>query len=86
MTSKPTKDEGFANSLRDVGPYLGLGLQLAVTIVVMVLIGDWLDSKFKTNYLFTLIGGFVGIGVGMYNLIKTVNDLEKKNKKKDEAK
>lgn len=86
MYSKPTKDEGFVNSLRDVGPYLGLGLQLAVIIVVMVFIGDWLDSKFKTNYLFTLVGGFVGIGVGIYNLIKTVNDLEKKNKNKDEAK
>lgn len=86
MSSKPTKDSGFSNSLRDAGPYLGLGLQLAVTIVAMVYLGDWLDSKLGYHYIFTLIFGFLGIGAGMYNLIKTVNDLEKKNKKKDEVK
>lgn len=86
MSSKPFKDQGFANSLRDVGPYLGLGLQLAVTIVAMVLIGDWIDSKLGYKYIFTLIFGILGIAIGMYNLIKTVSDLEKRNKKKDEVK
>jgi len=86
LSSKPFKDQGFANSLRDVGPYLGLGLQLAVTIVAMVLIGDWIDSKLGYKYIFTLIFGILGIAIGMYNLIKTVSDLEKRNKKKDEAK
>jgi F0F1-type ATP synthase assembly protein I len=86
LPSEPKKDSGFINSFRDVGPYLGLGLQLAVTIVVMVFIGDWLDSKFNQKYIFTLICGFLGIGIGMYNLIKTVNELEKKNKRKNETK
>ncbi len=83
MHPKPKEDSGLANSFHDAAPYLGLGLQLAVTIVVMVLIGDWLDSKFNCNHIFTLIFGFVGIGVGMYNLIKTVYDLEKKKKDED---
>lgn len=82
MSDQKDKDPGFANTLRDVGPYLGLGLQLAITIVVMVLIGDWIDSKFGFRYVFTLIFAFLGIGAGLYNLIKTVNDLEKKNKDK----
>lgn len=82
MSDKIDKDTGFANTLRDVGPYLGLGLQLAVTIVVMVFIGDWLDSKLGLHYIFTLVFGFLGIGAGLYNLIKTVNDLERKNKDK----
>jgi F0F1-type ATP synthase assembly protein I len=85
LPSKPVKDSGFTNSLREVGPYLGLGLQLAITIVVMVLIGDWLDKRFNQKYIFTLIFGILGIGVGIYNLIKTVNDLDKKNKNKDEV-
>ena len=83
MHPKPKEDPGLANSFRSAAPYLGLGLQLAVTIVVMVLIGDWLDSKFSSNHIFTLIFGFVGIGVGMYNLIKTVYDLEKRKKDED---
>jgi F0F1-type ATP synthase assembly protein I len=85
LTSKPIKDQSFVNSIREAGPYLGLGLQLAVTIVVMVFIGSWLDSEFKFHYIFTLIFGFLGIGIGIYNLIKTVNDLESKNKKKNET-
>ncbi|MBK7228360.1 MAG: AtpZ/AtpI family protein [Ignavibacteriales bacterium] len=80
MAQKPEDNSGFAKSLRDVGPYLGLGLQLAATIVLMVLLGSWLDKKFGLKYILTLILGLLGIGVGMYNLIKTVNDLEKRDK------
>jgi F0F1-type ATP synthase assembly protein I len=84
MPQKPEDNSGFAKSLRDVGPYLGLGLQLAVTIVALVLLGSWLDKKFQLGYLLTLIGGILGISMGIYNLIKTVNDLEKRDK--DETK
>ncbi|HQF43428.1 MAG TPA: AtpZ/AtpI family protein [Ignavibacteriaceae bacterium] len=77
---KPDENSGFAKSLREAGPYLGLGLQLAVTIVAMVFLGSWLDKKFDSRYLFTLLGGIFGISIGIYNLIKTVNDLEKRRK------
>lgn len=86
MKQKPEDDSGFAKSMRDVGPYLGLGLQLAITIVASVLLGSWLDNKFSQNYTFTLILGFLGIGIGLYNLIKTVSYLEKRSKTKDEKK
>jgi F0F1-type ATP synthase assembly protein I len=81
---KPESDSGIAKSLRDVGPYLGLGLQLAITIVAMVLLGSWLDKKFNLNYTLTLVMGLFGTGIGLYNLIKTVTDLEKRNKSKNE--
>lgn len=77
---KPDENSGFAKSIREVGPYLGLGLQLAVTIVGFVLIGNWLDKKYDSSYLYTIIGGVLGISIGIYNLIKTVNDLDKRNK------
>jgi len=86
MAFKPESDSGIAKSLRDVGPYLGLGLQLAITIVAMVLLGSWLDKKFNLNYILTLVMGLLGIGIGLYNLIKTVSDLEKRNKSKNEKK
>ncbi len=82
MAYKPENDSGFAKSLREVGPYLGLGLQLAVTIVGLVFIGDWIDRKFNFKYVFTLVFGFLGIGIGIYNLIKTVTELEKRKKQK----
>ncbi|HMN24724.1 MAG: AtpZ/AtpI family protein [Ignavibacteriaceae bacterium] len=86
MALKPESDSGIAKSLRDVGPYLGLGLQLAAIVVVMVLIGSWLDKKFNLNYILTLVFGLVGTAAGIYNLIKTVNELERKSKIRDEKK
>lgn len=77
------KEDSIAESFRVVAPYMGLGIQLAVTIVGMVLIGDWLDKKYSTSHwlwIFALIGGAGGI----YNFIKTVMDLEKKNKTKND--
>jgi len=84
VTIKPGDNSGIAKSLRDVGPYLGLGLQLAVTIVVSVLIGSWLDKKFSQNFVFTLIAGIFGIAIGLYNLIRTVTYLEKRSKTRNE--
>ncbi len=86
MALKPESDSGIAKSLRDVGPYLGLGLQLATIVVVMVLLGSWLDKKFNLNYILTLVFGLVGTAAGIYNLIKTVNELERKSKIRDEKK
>ncbi|MEO8232874.1 MAG: AtpZ/AtpI family protein [Ignavibacteriota bacterium] len=86
MALKPESDSGIAKSLRDVGPYLGLGLQLAATVVIMVLLGSWLDKKFSLNYILTLVFGLVGIAIGIYNLIRTVNELERKSKINDEKK
>jgi len=68
------------NTLNQVGQYLGLGTQLAATIVIMVFIGKWLDGKFNTGSLYTLICAFIGGGAGLYNFIKTVLDIEKKSK------
>ncbi len=51
--------------------YIGLGSQLAATVVVMVLLGVWLDKKFSTVPILTIIFSFIGIAGGMYNFIKT---------------
>ena len=76
------KEESVAESLRGVAPYMGLGIQLTVTITGMVLLGNWLDKEYDTKYWVWLFS-IVGMGAGLYNFIKTVLDLEKKQKKKD---
>lgn len=84
MISENKSSGKFSNSFKDVGPYLGLGTQLAATIVLMFFLGRWLDSQFKTfpvlQILFSFLGGFASI----YNFIKTV--LQLNNKKKDAKK
>lgn len=62
---------------KDYAPYLGLGLQLAATIVIMVFVGIWLDGKFDTSPYLTLIFSFFGIFTGMYHFIKSVTRRDK---------
>ena len=69
-----------AKSYREVGPYLGLGTQLAATIILMFFAGRWLDSEFELEPLFTIIFSFIGGAAGVYNFIRTVLNLNKKNK------
>jgi ATP synthase protein I len=66
---------------REVGPYLGMGFQLAATVALLVFIGIWLDKNTGKDPLFTLIFAFLGVGIGLYNFIKTVLDLGKKSDK-----
>ena len=78
MSSEPKKDKGFIDSFRDVGPYLGLGLQLAVTVTIMVFVGIWLDEKFNSKPILIIVCSIFGIFAGMYNFIKTVLKSSKK--------
>ena len=67
-------DEGSNKERKyeDIGNYLGLGLQLAVTVVVMVFLGIWLDRKLDTNPWMTVVCSFLGIFAALYSFIKTV--------------
>lgn len=71
MLNKDDKDEK-GKFARNFGPYLGLGLQLAVTVGVMVFIGYWLDEKFDTSPILIIAFSFLGIFAALYNFIKTV--------------
>ncbi len=65
-------DSGQSGGYRDLGNYLGLGLQLAVTVGVMVYIGIFLDEKFNTNPWLTVACSFLGIFAALYSFIRTV--------------
>lgn len=62
----------LSQTYKEIAPYLGLGMQLAVTVTAMVFLGIWLDGKFGTQPVLTIIGAFLGIFVGMYHFIKSV--------------
>ena len=70
----------LTDSYRNVGPYLGLGTQLAASIILMFFLGRWLDVKFNSSPLLVLICSFIGGFAGIYNFIKTVMELNEKNK------
>jgi ATP synthase protein I len=67
----------FTKYYKDVGPYLGTGVQLAAIVVLMFFLGRWIDSQAGTDPVFTLIFAVFGIAAGLFNFIKTVLSLSK---------
>ena len=72
MKPDPEKLKKGNNFYREIAPYVGLGLQLAVTVTVMVFIGVWLDGKFNTTPVLTIVFSFLGVFAGLYTFIKSV--------------
>jgi F0F1-type ATP synthase assembly protein I len=80
MKTENKSSEKLTESYRNVGPYLGLGTQLAASIILMFFLGRWLDSQLNSTPVFVLICSFLGGFAGIYNFIKTVMALNEKNK------
>lgn len=71
----------YSKYYKEVGPYLGLGMQLAVTVVVLFFIGRWIDNATGKEPLFTLIFAVLGIFTGLYHFLKSVLKVDDKKKK-----
>jgi F0F1-type ATP synthase assembly protein I len=71
------------NPLRQIAPYMGLGFQIAATVILMFFIGYWLDDEFQIKPILTIIFSLFGSFAAIYNFIKTTLELEKKKKDED---
>ncbi|MBI5807405.1 MAG: AtpZ/AtpI family protein [Ignavibacteriales bacterium] len=63
-----------------IGPYLGLGTQLAASVILMFFLGKYLDEKFSLFPWLTISFSALGSFAGIYNFIKSVLNLNKKEK------
>jgi len=70
--NKDGESRAWTRTLRDVGPYLGLGATLAVTVLVGVGGGYWLDGKLGTTPAFVLAGAVVGLLAAGYHFYRLV--------------
>ena len=77
----PKKDKNFNSTLTQIGPYMGLGTQLAATMVAMFFLGYWIDQKLNSLPIFTVIFSFLGGFASIYNFIKAVLNSNKKKQK-----
>ena len=66
------RKDRWGDSLREIAPLLGLGMQFAMTIVLCVGLGYWVDSHYGVKPWGTLGGGVFGIAAGFYHFLKTV--------------
>jgi F0F1-type ATP synthase assembly protein I len=53
----------------DVARFAGVGLQFAITILVSVALGSWLDTKFGTSVI-VYVAVFVGGGAAFYSMYR----------------
>ncbi len=67
--------EGARNVFLDFGPFLTLGIQLALSIVVFFFLGKWLDGRFNTSPWLMFIGLLFGAVGGMVKFITSVMKL-----------
>lgn len=74
MTQK--KEAWLRGSLQEAAPYLGLGMQLALAVLLFFFIGWWVDGACDTGPYGMLIGIAVGITGGMFKFIRTVTSPE----------
>jgi ATP synthase protein I len=61
------KDAGGGPS---VAEFAGVGLQFAVSILVFVFAGQWLDRKLGTAPWLLMLGVFLGAGASFYSMYR----------------
>jgi ATP synthase protein I len=52
--------------------YAGLGVQMAVSLLLFVWIGQWADRQLGTGGLLTVVAAFLGFGGTMWWLIRSL--------------
>lgn len=60
------------------GAYAGLGLQFAVSILVFLFIGQWLDRKLGTSPVLLIVGVFVGGGAAFYSIYRKLMAMQQR--------
>ncbi len=77
---KSNDDSGAA--WRDALAASSLGWELAVPIFGGVLLGHLLDRRLDTGYVFTLGLLILGVSTGFYNLVRSIQRLEARERKR----
>ena len=60
-------DRGSAPSASE---FAGIGLQFAVSILLFVFAGQWLDRRLGTGPVFLILGVFLGAGGAFYSMYR----------------
>jgi F0F1-type ATP synthase assembly protein I len=72
MAEHDQKDSPQSEMWQAAGQYTGYGLTWALSTLLFLLGGWWLDGKVGTTPLFLILGAFVGAGAGFYSLYRHI--------------
>lgn len=91
VETDPTEEyfSAFNAKQRFIAAALNMGWRLAVTFLVPVIIGAWLDNRYDTSPSYTITGIFIAVAgsvMVVYNTVKEVNAetaaMDKRRKRK----
>lgn len=60
------------------GAYAGLGLQFAISILVFLWLGQWLDRKLGTGPVLLIVCVFVGAGAAFYSIYRKLMGMQQR--------
>ena len=83
---RPLKTEPGSDSpvpkVSGAGAAAGMGLQFAISVILFLLAGQWLDGRLGTSPLFLIVFVFVGAGASFYSIYRK---LMEQQRREDEA-
>ena len=71
MPPEKPNSQDWTRALREAGPYLGLGTQLAASVLLGVAAGYFADRRLGTEPWLLLLGSTLGVAAAMMQLFKT---------------
>lgn len=78
----PSDIENISKSYRAGWAYAEPAFQYGIAIILCTLIGYWLDNWLNTGHVLMITGVVIGTVAGFIGLLKSLNQLNKKNTEK----
>lgn len=77
---KKSETKEITNAYQKAAPYLNVVYSFFGGIIFFGYLGYWLDEKLQQRSLFLIAGVFLGFALGLYRMVKVINELERKKK------
>ena len=72
----------FGSAMGDVAPYLGLGIEIMISMVFFVLLGYFADGWLGTSPWLLIVGSFLGLVATGATLWRAVKDMDARAKRR----
>ena len=83
MPQKRYAPSGIGEGYRKAGPYMGLGVEFAASVILCFVLGRWIDGELDTAPIGALIGFLSGTTAAIINLIRSVNRLHERAQERE---
>jgi len=79
---KKSSLESLSEAYREISPYLNISYFFIAAIVLLALIGHWLDNLWGIDPWGLVVGAILGVVIGFYNFFKIVSGSFDRKKQK----